>query len=203
MVSCSDTSKCPWYGNTRCIILRHLPIGLVVFSLRCCRGCQSLARKMSLPFSSHRRTWPVRNTRGHGCRRKVSDISRTRMTMDYADTANTATVMMWVPFSWKPLLFMTKANCYIQYLNTIEMGSSKIWPYLAIFAAFVVTNYVMVYLLVYLRSVMKPFWRRWFCFSDCWFLFGFCFILDVISMYLMIASLWRSWGRLMAPTDRV
>lgn len=47
-----------------------------------------------------------------------------------------------------------------QYLSTIELDSSKIWPYLGIFAGFVVTNYMMVYLLVYLRSVMKPFWRR-------------------------------------------
>ncbi|KAL4783892.1 ABC-2 type transporter-domain-containing protein [Aspergillus varians] len=46
------------------------------------------------------------------------------------------------------------------YLSGRGLDSSKIWPYFGIFTAFVVSNYMMVYLLVYLRSVMKPFWRR-------------------------------------------
>ncbi|KAL4993320.1 ABC-2 type transporter-domain-containing protein [Aspergillus recurvatus] len=46
------------------------------------------------------------------------------------------------------------------YLSTIGLDSSKIWPYFGIFVAFVVSNYLMVYLLVYIRSVMKPFSRR-------------------------------------------
>ncbi|KAL4814418.1 ABC-2 type transporter-domain-containing protein [Aspergillus spinulosporus] len=46
------------------------------------------------------------------------------------------------------------------YLSTIGLDSSKIWPYFGIFVAFVMSNYLMVYLLVYIRSVMKPFWRR-------------------------------------------
>ncbi|RDW64304.1 putative ABC multidrug transporter [Aspergillus mulundensis] len=46
------------------------------------------------------------------------------------------------------------------YLSTIGLDSSKIWPYFGIFLAFVITNYLMVYLLFYVRSVMKPFWRR-------------------------------------------
>ncbi|CAI7642126.1 unnamed protein product [Penicillium crustosum] len=45
------------------------------------------------------------------------------------------------------------------YLSGIGLDSSKIWPYFGIFLAFTVTNYLMVYLLVYVRSVMKPFWR--------------------------------------------
>ncbi|KAL2819862.1 ABC-2 type transporter-domain-containing protein [Aspergillus cavernicola] len=46
------------------------------------------------------------------------------------------------------------------YLAGIGLDSSKIWPYFGIFTGFVVSNYLMVYLLVYVRSVMKPFWRR-------------------------------------------
>ncbi|KAL2855567.1 ABC-2 type transporter-domain-containing protein [Aspergillus pseudodeflectus] len=46
------------------------------------------------------------------------------------------------------------------YLSGIGLDSSKIWPYFGIFLAFVISNYLMVYLLVYVRSVMKPFWRR-------------------------------------------
>ncbi|KAL4733959.1 ABC-2 type transporter-domain-containing protein [Aspergillus similis] len=46
------------------------------------------------------------------------------------------------------------------YLSTIGLDSSKIWPYFGIFVAFVVSNYLMVYLLVYIRSVMKPFRRH-------------------------------------------
>ncbi|KAL4867840.1 hypothetical protein BDV12DRAFT_111014 [Aspergillus spectabilis] len=46
------------------------------------------------------------------------------------------------------------------YLAGISLDSSKIWPYFGIFTAFVISNYLMVYLLVYVRSVMKPFWRR-------------------------------------------
>ncbi|KAL4961889.1 putative ABC multidrug transporter [Aspergillus stella-maris] len=46
------------------------------------------------------------------------------------------------------------------YLSGIGLDSSKIWPYFGIFMAFVVSNYLMVYLLVYVRSVMKPFWPR-------------------------------------------
>lgn len=42
-----------------------------------------------------------------------------------------------------------------QYLSSIGLDSSKIWPYFGIFLAFTVTNYLMVYLLVYVRSVMK------------------------------------------------
>ncbi|CAL5869958.1 uncharacterized protein PFLUO_LOCUS4191 [Penicillium psychrofluorescens] len=45
------------------------------------------------------------------------------------------------------------------YLSGIGLDSSKIWPYFGIFLAFTVSNYLMVYLLVYVRSVMKPFWR--------------------------------------------
>ncbi|KAL3471230.1 ABC-2 type transporter-domain-containing protein [Aspergillus californicus] len=46
------------------------------------------------------------------------------------------------------------------YLSGIGLDSSKIWPCFGIFMAFVISNYLMVYLLVYVRSVMKPFWRR-------------------------------------------
>ncbi|KAL5334955.1 ABC-2 type transporter-domain-containing protein [Aspergillus crustosus] len=46
------------------------------------------------------------------------------------------------------------------YLAGISLDSSKIWPYFGIFTAFVVSNYLMVYLLVYMRSVLKPFSRR-------------------------------------------
>ncbi|KAL4878228.1 ABC-2 type transporter-domain-containing protein [Aspergillus karnatakaensis] len=46
------------------------------------------------------------------------------------------------------------------YLTGISLDSSKTWPYFGIFTAFVVSNYLMVYLLVYVRSVMKPFWKR-------------------------------------------
>ncbi|KAL2869426.1 putative ABC multidrug transporter [Aspergillus lucknowensis] len=46
------------------------------------------------------------------------------------------------------------------YLSKVGLDSSKIWPYFGIFTAFVVSNYLMVYLLVYVRSVMKPFWWR-------------------------------------------
>ncbi|GKZ38311.1 hypothetical protein AbraIFM66950_010441 [Aspergillus brasiliensis] len=46
------------------------------------------------------------------------------------------------------------------YLSEIGLDSSKIWPYFGIFTAFVITNYLMVYALVYLRSVWKPFWKR-------------------------------------------
>ncbi|KAL6234315.1 hypothetical protein BDW75DRAFT_169287 [Aspergillus navahoensis] len=46
------------------------------------------------------------------------------------------------------------------YLSTISLDSSKLWSYFGIFVAFVVSNYLMVYILVYIRSVMKPFWRR-------------------------------------------
>ncbi|KAJ6004038.1 hypothetical protein N7522_005683 [Penicillium canescens] len=45
------------------------------------------------------------------------------------------------------------------YLSGIGLDSSKIWPYFGIFLGFTVANYLMVYLLVYMRSVMKPFWR--------------------------------------------
>ncbi|KAL4802614.1 ABC-2 type transporter-domain-containing protein [Aspergillus unguis] len=41
------------------------------------------------------------------------------------------------------------------YLSTIGLDSSKIWPYFGIFLAFVISNYLMVYLLVYVRSVMN------------------------------------------------
>ncbi|CAG8047287.1 unnamed protein product [Penicillium olsonii] len=41
------------------------------------------------------------------------------------------------------------------YLSGLGLDSSKIWPYFGIFLAFTVTNYLMVYLMVYLRSVMK------------------------------------------------
>jgi ATP-binding cassette subfamily G (WHITE) protein 2 (SNQ2) len=47
-----------------------------------------------------------------------------------------------------------------QYLAELQLDSSKIWPYFGIFVGFVCSNYLMVYLLVYLRSVMKPFWRK-------------------------------------------
>jgi ABC-type multidrug transport system permease subunit len=47
----------------------------------------------------------------------------------------------------------------LQYLSGIGLDSSKIWPYFGIFLGFTVANYLMVYLLVYMRSVMKPFWR--------------------------------------------
>lgn len=46
-----------------------------------------------------------------------------------------------------------------QYLTGIGLDNSVIWPYFGIFFAFTITNYMMVYLLVYLRSVVKPFWR--------------------------------------------
>ncbi|KKK12826.1 ABC multidrug transporter [Aspergillus rambellii] len=46
------------------------------------------------------------------------------------------------------------------YLSKIGLNPSKIWPYFGIFTAFVISNYLMVYLLVYLRSVMKPVWRK-------------------------------------------
>ncbi|KAJ1715497.1 ABC multidrug transporter [Aspergillus flavus] len=46
------------------------------------------------------------------------------------------------------------------YLSGIGLDSSKIWPYFGIFLAFVISNYSMVYVLVYVRSVMKPFWGR-------------------------------------------
>ncbi|KAJ5549700.1 hypothetical protein N7461_004398 [Penicillium sp. DV-2018c] len=45
------------------------------------------------------------------------------------------------------------------YLASIALDSSKIWPYFGIFLAFTFTNYLMIYLLVYVRSVMKPVWR--------------------------------------------
>lgn len=44
-----------------------------------------------------------------------------------------------------------------QYLSGIGLDNSKIWPYFGIFLAFTVSNYMMVYLLVYMR--VKPFWR--------------------------------------------
>ncbi|KAK1148424.1 hypothetical protein N8T08_009427 [Aspergillus melleus] len=46
------------------------------------------------------------------------------------------------------------------YLSGIGLDSSKIWPFFGIFTAFVISNYLMVYLLVYVKSVMKPFWHR-------------------------------------------
>lgn len=46
-----------------------------------------------------------------------------------------------------------------QYLSGLGLDGSIIWPYFGIFVTFTITNYLMVYLLVYLRSVMKPFWR--------------------------------------------
>ncbi|KAL4893646.1 ABC-2 type transporter-domain-containing protein [Aspergillus ambiguus] len=46
------------------------------------------------------------------------------------------------------------------YLSGIGLDSSKIWPYFGIFVAFVVSNYMMVYGLVYLRSVVKLPWKR-------------------------------------------
>lgn len=46
------------------------------------------------------------------------------------------------------------------YLQEIGLDGTNIWPYFGIFFAFTVTNYVMVYLLVYLRSAMKAPWRR-------------------------------------------
>ncbi|KAE8144705.1 ABC-2 type transporter-domain-containing protein [Aspergillus avenaceus] len=52
-----------------------------------------------------------------------------------------------------------KYNAGDDYLSEIGLGSSKIWPYFGIFLAFVISNYLMVYLLVYVRSVMKPFWK--------------------------------------------
>lgn len=50
------------------------------------------------------------------------------------------------------------ANLRWQYLSGIGLDSSKIWPYFGIFLAFTVTNYLLVFLLVYLRSIMKPLW---------------------------------------------
>lgn len=44
-----------------------------------------------------------------------------------------------------------------QYLSEIGLDSSKIWPCFGIFLAFTISNYMMVYFLVYLR--VKPFWR--------------------------------------------
>ncbi|KAF9889523.1 hypothetical protein FE257_007233 [Aspergillus nanangensis] len=46
------------------------------------------------------------------------------------------------------------------YLSGIGLDDSKIWPYFGIFTAFVISNYLMVYALVYLRSVWKPFWKK-------------------------------------------
>ncbi|KAJ5369504.1 hypothetical protein N7509_014116 [Penicillium cosmopolitanum] len=46
------------------------------------------------------------------------------------------------------------------YLESIGLDESKMWPYFGIFLAFTITNYLMVYLLVYVRSVMKPLWRK-------------------------------------------
>ncbi|PKY00175.1 pleiotropic drug resistance protein, ABC superfamily [Aspergillus campestris IBT 28561] len=46
------------------------------------------------------------------------------------------------------------------YLDKIELDSSKIWPYFGIFVAFVISNYLMVYLLVYLRTVKGLTWRK-------------------------------------------
>ncbi|KAJ5684823.1 uncharacterized protein N7477_001168 [Penicillium maclennaniae] len=43
------------------------------------------------------------------------------------------------------------------YLSGIGLDDSVIWPYFGIFLAFTIANYLMVYLLVYLRSVAK--WR--------------------------------------------
>ncbi|RAL09122.1 putative ABC multidrug transporter [Aspergillus homomorphus CBS 101889] len=44
-----------------------------------------------------------------------------------------------------------------EYLSQIGLDSSYIWPYFGIFLAYVVFNYSVVYLLVYLRSVKKLF----------------------------------------------
>ncbi|KAJ5112926.1 hypothetical protein N7456_001460 [Penicillium angulare] len=42
------------------------------------------------------------------------------------------------------------------YLSSLDLDDSKLWPYFGIFLAFTVTNYLMVYAFVYLRSV----WRK-------------------------------------------
>ncbi|PYI18888.1 pleiotropic drug resistance protein, ABC superfamily [Aspergillus violaceofuscus CBS 115571] len=44
-----------------------------------------------------------------------------------------------------------------EYLTNLGLDSSDIWPYFGIFLAYVVFNYSVVYLLVYLRSVKKLF----------------------------------------------
>ncbi|KAI9927298.1 hypothetical protein MW887_003685 [Aspergillus wentii] len=46
------------------------------------------------------------------------------------------------------------------YLTGLGLDSSKTWPYLGIFIAFTISNYLMVYLLVYVLSVKKPLWRK-------------------------------------------
>ncbi|KAJ6016663.1 hypothetical protein N7451_000042 [Penicillium sp. IBT 35674x] len=45
------------------------------------------------------------------------------------------------------------------YLSGIGLDDSKMWPYFGIFLGFTIANYLMIYLLVYVRSVMKPFWK--------------------------------------------
>ena len=45
------------------------------------------------------------------------------------------------------------------YLSTINLPDNVAWPYLGIFALFTVTNYVFVYLMVYVKSVKN--WLPW------------------------------------------
>lgn len=45
------------------------------------------------------------------------------------------------------------------YLSGIGLDDSKMWPYFGIFLGFTIANYLTIYLLVYVRSVMKPFWK--------------------------------------------
>ncbi|GLI77982.1 hypothetical protein PoHVEF18_006279 [Penicillium ochrochloron] len=66
----------------------------------------------------------------------------------YLSNENSTGTCGYCPYSWGD-----------DYLSGIGLDDSKIWPYFGIFLAFTITNYLMVYLLVYLRSVMKPFWR--------------------------------------------
>jgi ATP-binding cassette, subfamily G (WHITE), member 2, SNQ2 len=50
-------------------------------------------------------------------------------------------------------------NTTMQYLSTINLPDNVAWPYLGIFALFTLTNYVFVYLMVYIKSVKN--WLPW------------------------------------------
>lgn len=54
---------------------------------------------------------------------------------------------------------MGEADMLSQYLSTFTVPLSNPWASLGIFAVFTFTNYLMVYALVYVKSVKK--WLPW------------------------------------------
>jgi ABC-type multidrug transport system permease subunit len=58
-----------------------------------------------------------------------------------------------------PQRLVRSADHIIKYLSTINVTRSDAWPYLAIFAMFTITNYLSVYLWVYIKSVKN--WLPW------------------------------------------